>query len=92
MTMWDTDCWSEPPKNYPYPSYAAGPRSGRGVLDDDIDRLVQRPIVKGQDWLLVHCRVYDGQYAFYRAHAPTPVPLANLVAVAGTRLNHTTTS
>ena len=30
-------------------------------------------------------RTSDGEYAFYRAHAPGPVPLAQLVKVAGSR-------
>ena len=30
-------------------------------------------------------RIADGEYAFYRAHAPRPVPLAQLVQVAGSR-------
>ncbi len=41
--------------------------------------------VTGQDWLLVCRRIHHGQYAFHRAHASTPVPLADLLAVAGTR-------
>jgi hypothetical protein len=30
-------------------------------------------------------RIADGEYAFYRAHAPRPVPLAQLGQVAGSR-------
>ena len=36
-------------------------------------------------WLLIRRRISDGEYAFYRAHAPHPVPLAQLVRVAGSR-------
>ena len=36
-------------------------------------------------WLLIRRRISDGEYAFYRAHAPSPVPLAELVRVAGSR-------
>jgi SRSO17 transposase len=39
----------------------------------------------GVNWLLVRRRISDGEYAFYRAHAPRPVPVADLVRVAGTR-------
>jgi SRSO17 transposase len=37
------------------------------------------------NWLLVRRRISDGEYAFYRAHTPRPVPVADLVRVAGTR-------
>jgi SRSO17 transposase len=40
---------------------------------------------EGPHWLLIRRRVSDGEYAFYRAHAPGPMPLARLVRVAGTR-------
>jgi SRSO17 transposase len=39
----------------------------------------------GPHWLLIRRRISDGEYAFYRAHAPGPVPLAQLVQVAGSR-------
>ena len=39
----------------------------------------------GPHWLLIRRRISDGEYAFYRAHAPCPVPLAQLVRVAGSR-------
>ena len=39
----------------------------------------------GPHWLLIRRRISDGEYAFYRAHAPRPVPLAQLVRVAGSR-------
>jgi SRSO17 transposase len=39
----------------------------------------------GLHWLLIRRRISDGEYAFYRAHAPGPVPLAQLVKVAGSR-------
>jgi SRSO17 transposase len=39
----------------------------------------------GPHWLLIRRRISDGEYAFYRAHAPGPVPLAKLVKVAGSR-------
>jgi SRSO17 transposase len=39
----------------------------------------------GPHWLLIRRRISDGEYAFYRAHAPGPVPLAQLVTVAGSR-------
>ena len=37
------------------------------------------------NWLLIRRRISDSEYAFYRAHAPRPVPLAELVRVAGVR-------
>ena len=40
---------------------------------------------EGPHWLLIRRRISDGEYAFYRAHAPGPVPLAQLVKVAGSR-------
>jgi hypothetical protein len=39
----------------------------------------------GPHWLLIRRRISDGEYAFCRAHAPGPVPLAQLVRVAGLR-------
>ncbi len=39
----------------------------------------------GPHWLLIRRRISDGEYAFYRAHARGPVPLALLVKVAGSR-------
>ncbi len=39
----------------------------------------------GPHWLLTRRRISDGEYAFYLAHAPHPVPLAQLVRVAGSR-------
>jgi SRSO17 transposase len=39
----------------------------------------------GPHWLLIRRRISDGEYAFYRAHASGPVPLAQLVRVAGSR-------
>jgi SRSO17 transposase len=39
----------------------------------------------GPNWLLIRRRISDGEYAFYRAHAPRPVPLTELVRVAGIR-------
>ncbi len=40
---------------------------------------------EGPHWLLIRRRISDGEYAFYRAHAPGPAPLAQLVRVAGSR-------
>jgi SRSO17 transposase len=39
----------------------------------------------GPHWLLIRRSISDGEHAFYRAHAPAPVPLAQLVKVAGSR-------
>jgi SRSO17 transposase len=40
---------------------------------------------RGLNWLLIRRRTSDGDYAFYRAHAPRQVPLSDLVRIAGTR-------
>jgi SRSO17 transposase len=42
----------------------------------------QRP---GQLWLLIRCNNSTGELAYYRCHAPEPVPLRELVRVAGRR-------
>ena len=39
----------------------------------------------GLHWLLIRRSIADGEYAFYRARASGPVPLAQLVKVAGSR-------
>jgi SRSO17 transposase len=39
----------------------------------------------GQHWLLLRRRIRDGELAFYRCWSPTPVSLATLVRIAGTR-------
>jgi SRSO17 transposase len=39
----------------------------------------------GHHWLLARRRIRDGELAFYRCWSPTPVSLATLVRVAGTR-------
>lgn len=62
---------------------AKGPRWYDWALIEAAD-----PAVTGGDgphWLLIRRRISDGEYAFYRAHAPGPVPLAQLVKVAGSR-------
>jgi hypothetical protein len=39
----------------------------------------------GCHWLLIRRNTRTGELVFYRAYSPTPVPLAELVRVAGTR-------
>jgi SRSO17 transposase len=39
----------------------------------------------GRHWLLIRRNQTTGEYAFYRAHAPGPAPLRELVRVAGRR-------
>jgi SRSO17 transposase len=39
----------------------------------------------GQHWLLIRRNTTTGERAYYRCHAPEPVPLATLVRVAGRR-------
>jgi SRSO17 transposase len=43
------------------------------------------PDGNGRHWLLIRRHPRTGELAFYRAHAPTNVPLQALVTVAGTR-------
>jgi SRSO17 transposase len=62
---------------------AKGPRWYGWALIEAGDPAV--PEGTGPHWLLIRRRTSDGQYAFYRAHAPAPVPLAQLVRVAGSR-------
>jgi SRSO17 transposase len=40
---------------------------------------------EGLNWLLIRRRIGDGEYAFYSAHAPRPVCVAEVVRVAGVR-------
>ncbi len=62
---------------------AKGPRWYDWALIDAADPAVTEG--DGPHWLLIRRRISDGEYAFYRAHAPHPVPLAQLVRVAGSR-------
>ncbi len=39
----------------------------------------------GPDWLLIRRRISAGEYAFYRAHAPRPVPVTDFFLLAGIR-------
>jgi len=62
---------------------AKGPRWYDWALIEVTDPAVAEGT--GPHWLLIRRRISDGEYAFYRAHAPGPVPLAQLVRVAGSR-------
>jgi len=62
---------------------AKGPRWYDWALIDAADPAVTEG--EGPHWLLIRRRISDGELAFYRAHAPRPVPLALLVHVAGSR-------
>jgi SRSO17 transposase len=62
---------------------AKGPRWYDWALIEVTDPAVSSD--DGPHWLLIRRRISDGEYAFYRAHAPGPVPLAQLVRVAGSR-------
>ena len=62
---------------------AKGPRWYDWALIEVTDPAVTEGT--GPHWLLIRRRVSDGEYAFYLAHAPRPVPLARLVHVAGSR-------
>jgi SRSO17 transposase len=62
---------------------AKGPRWYDWALIEAADPAVTKD--GGPHWLLIRRSISDGEYAFYRAHAPTPVPLAQLVKVAGSR-------
>ena len=43
------------------------------------------PLDSRHRWLLIRRNIATGELAFYRAHAPAPVPLSALVRVAGAR-------
>ena len=62
---------------------AKGPRWYDWALIEAADRAVT--CGDGCHWLLIRRRISDGELAFYRAHATGPVPLAQLVRVAGSR-------
>jgi len=62
---------------------AKGPRWYDWALIEAADPAVTEG--GGPHWLLIRRSIADGEYAFYRAHAPGPVPLAQLVKVAGSR-------
>jgi SRSO17 transposase len=62
---------------------AKGPRWYDRAFIEAADRAVTAG--DGPHWLLIRRRISDGELAFYRAHAPRPVPLAQLVQVAGSR-------
>jgi SRSO17 transposase len=62
---------------------AKGPRWYDWALIEVADPAVTEG--SGPHWLLIRRRISDGEYAFYRAHAPRPVPPAQLVRVAGSR-------
>jgi SRSO17 transposase len=62
---------------------AKGPRWYDWALIDAADPAVTEG--DGPHWLLIRRRISDGELAFYRAHAPHPVSLAQLVTVAGSR-------
>jgi SRSO17 transposase len=63
-------------------------KGAKGERDYDWARVRITPPTdehKGHHWLLVRRRIRDGELAFYRCWSPTPVGLATLVRVAGTR-------
>jgi len=62
---------------------AKGPRWYDWALIDITDPAVTEG--GGPHWLLIRRRISDGEYAFYLARSPHPVPLAQLVRVAGSR-------
>jgi SRSO17 transposase len=68
---------------------AKGQRWYDWALGDTTDPAVEATASLGEaagpHWLLIRRSRSDGKYAFYRAHAPGPVPLAELVKVAGSR-------
>jgi hypothetical protein len=63
---------------------AKGHRFYDWALIDAVDTTAD-PNNRGCHWLLIRRHRRTSELAFYRAHAPTPVPLATLVQVAGTR-------
>jgi SRSO17 transposase len=72
-----------PPRSWQKISAGAGSKGHRyydWALVDTVDK-----DLPGRHWLLIRRNRRTGEYAFYRAHAPRPVPLATLVRVAGRR-------
>jgi SRSO17 transposase len=63
---------------------AKGRRLYLWALIQTIDQAAD-PDQHGRHWLLIRRNRRTGELAFYRAHAPTDVPLHTLVTVAGTR-------
>jgi len=63
---------------------AKGHRWYDWALIDTVD-VAADPDGTSTHWLLIRRNRRTGELAFYRAQAPTPVPLAELVHVAGTR-------
>jgi SRSO17 transposase len=63
---------------------AKGERFYDWALIDTLDTAAD-PEATGCHWLLIRRHRRTGELAFYRAFSPTPVPLAALVRVAGTR-------
>jgi SRSO17 transposase len=63
---------------------AKGERFYDWALVDTVDAAAD-PDGTGCHWLLLRRNRRTGELAFYRAYSPTPVPLAALVQVAGTR-------
>jgi SRSO17 transposase len=63
---------------------AKGERFYDWALVDTVDAAAD-PDRTGCHWLLIRRNRRTGELAFYRAYSPTPVPLAALVRVAGTR-------
>jgi SRSO17 transposase len=55
------------------------------LTSSDTNSDISNRAEQGANWLLIRRRISDGEYAFYRAHAPRPVPLPELVRVAGVR-------
>jgi len=62
---------------------AKGPRWYDWALIETTDPAVASGT--GPHWPLIRRRISGGEYAFYRAHAPGPVPLAQLAKAAGSR-------
>jgi SRSO17 transposase len=63
---------------------AKGERFYDWALVDTVDPTAD-PDRTGCHWLLLRRHRRTGELAFYRAYSPTPIPLAALVRVAGTR-------
>ena len=64
---------------------AKGHRLYDWALIETTDPAVEGVGTCGQHWLLIRRNIRTGELAFYRAYAPTRVPLATLVGVAGRR-------
>jgi SRSO17 transposase len=74
-----------PPRAWQRHSAGRGAKGNRWYDWALVDTTDPAAAGNGCHWLLIRRNARTGEMAFYRAYSPTPVPLAELVRVAGTR-------